>query len=74
MLFVNLFFILRHTLGLHEYKKIMEYVNLHEGAFTKGHSHKIKVFSKRCKDSTVKSTESGAHFIGSFTGLSIEIL
>ena len=22
-------------------KKIMEYVNLHEGAFTKGHSHKI---------------------------------
>ena len=65
---------MRHTLGLHEYKKIMEYVNLHEGAFTKGHSHKIKVFSKRCKDSTVKSTESGAHFIGSFTGLSIEIL
>ena len=64
---------MRHTLGLHEYKKIMEYVNLHEGAFTKGHSHKIKVLSKRCKDSTVKSTESDAHFIGSFT-YSVDIM
>ena len=62
---------MRHTLGLHEYKRIMEYVDLHEGAFTKGHSHIIKVLSKRCKDSRA---ESDAHFIGSFTGLSIEIL
>ena len=38
---------LRHTLVLNEYKKIMEYVNLHEGAFT----NKIKPGSKRCDDS-----------------------
>ena len=35
------FSFLRHILGLNEYIKIMEYVNSHEEAFTKGHSHKI---------------------------------
>ena len=39
---------LRHTLVLNEYKNIMEYVHLHEEAFTNGHSHKIKPGSKRC--------------------------
>ena len=42
---------LRHTLVLNEYKKIMEYVFLHEGAFTNGNSHKMKPGSKRCDDS-----------------------
>ena len=42
---------LRQTLVLNEYKKIMEYVNLHEGAFTNGHLHKIKPGSKRCDNS-----------------------